>query len=106
MDARKAPLLGDDTAGVVVPAVSLGAPDDDEAPPFATLLRLVGELSDCAATSSGEAIVTSTFEEPLKIVTKDNARSTSAGGIPSTSASSLTCANSPCRGEYVSPAAL
>ena len=51
-----------------------------------------------AATTSGAASMTLMLGMPLKTVTKRIARSTKAGGSPSTSQSSCTLANGARRG--------
>ena len=62
-------------------------------------LSVSGVMPGNAAITSGGAVSTSTPDTPLKMVTNRSARSTSAGGRPSTKPSSLTWANGAWRGE-------
>src|SRR4051794_6703330 len=87
---RKEVLFAVAAPGFGVAGSSLAMLVDDGGVPFANCFTPDEDVAACAATTSGDAIVTSTFDEPLKIVTNGKARSTRAGGSSRTRPSSLT----------------
>ncbi len=82
-------------SAVAIAAVSVGSAGRSLRNSF----RPEGVIPGNAAITSGGATRGLIFGCPLKTVTNGKARSTSAGGSPSTSASSFACANGACRGE-------